>query len=163
MGRDDGGALEVFTIGHSNHSIERFVEMLKDNEIAVVVDIRSVPFSRYVPHFNGDRVAGALEAAGIAYLYAGDALGGRTGERAARSGGLDVGSPEFEAGERFREGIDNLTGVLASVPGRVAIMCAEEEPSRCHRARLLEPALADKGVRVIHIRAEGRWESNKSR
>ena len=71
----------VFTIGHSNHSLEHFIELLRAHEVDEVVDVRSAPYSRYAPHFNRDELEDALEKVGVDYLFMGDELGGRPADR----------------------------------------------------------------------------------
>ena len=69
--------LSIFTIGHSNHEIQRFIDLLKSNEIEVLVDIRSSPYSRFAPQFNKDDFKKAIQASGIKYLFLGKELGGK--------------------------------------------------------------------------------------
>jgi uncharacterized protein (DUF488 family) len=161
MPGDDTAGFEVFTIQHADDSIGRFVEFLSDSDIVVVVDIRSGQFSRHVPHFNRDKLEQALEEAGISYVYAGDVLAGRAAKEAADVSVEEAERRDLAGSERFKQGIDRLVPLLETIPGNIAIICAEEEQSRCHRTRLLEPALKDKGVRVVHIRAEAQLDSDK--
>lgn len=160
MARDSGGNLEVFTIEHGNDSIERFVDMLKSAGIVVLIDIRSQSFSRYLPHFKRKALEAAVTGEDITYMYMGDALGGPSAEELEADGG-EQELENLENDERFKKGLDRLLGLLDQIPGRVAIMCAEEEPSRCHRLELVAPALEAKGVSVIHIRAEAHWKSKR--
>lgn len=147
---------KIYTIGHSNHSIEFFLELLTKFNIEILVDIRSHPYSRYVPHFNRENLAPVLENSGIEYVYMGDRLGGRytLGKRKELikpNGKIDwekVRTQDF-----FKEGIKKVKEL-----GRrknTAIMCAEENPLRCHRFFLVTPALLDEGMEVLHIRKTG--------
>ena len=70
-------SLVVFTIGHSNHPPNRFLDLLECHQIQAIVDVRSVPFSRYAPHFNGPELQLLLQQCGIQYVFAGEVLGGR--------------------------------------------------------------------------------------
>jgi len=155
MGRDSDGAPEVYTIGHSNHPLEHFLYLLDDTEIEVVLDVRSTPYSRYAPHFKRGTLEDSLAHDGIEYIYMGDVLGGRPKDPAFQSekGGIDY--EKLAASPRFIEGIEKLVALVASTGGRVAVMCAEEDPARCHRTRLLAPALRERGVRIWHIRGTG--------
>ena len=127
------------TIGHSNHAIEKFMRLLKEQEIETLVDVRSWPASRRLPHFNRAPLQESLKAAGIGYLWFGKELGGKEGG--------DTAAPAFRA--RIRE-----LAVLAE-NAQTAIMCAEEDPLRCHRKHLLGRPLAARGIELVHIRGDG--------
>ena len=66
----------IYSIGHSNHTLERFLSLLKEHKIEVLVDTRSQPYSKYAPHFTGEYIKMELEKAGIPYLFLGKELGG---------------------------------------------------------------------------------------
>jgi len=143
---------DLFTIGHSNHSIERFTRLLRDAEITAIVDVRSQPFSRFHPWFSARRLHGELERIGIAYLPMGDALGGRPRDPALfRDGIADYQAMAKTAA--FRAGIDRV--VEATKGFRLCLMCAEREPVDCHRCLLVAPELAARGLRIGHILPDG--------
>jgi uncharacterized protein (DUF488 family) len=143
---------DLFTIGHSNHPIDRFVALLKDAGVTAIADVRSQPFSRRCPWFSARALNQRLEIEGIAYVPMGDALGGRPRDpRLCRDGVADyeamAATPEFRAGiDRVVEGTQRL---------RVCLMCAEREPLDCHRCLLVAPALAARGLRIGHLLADG--------
>src|SRR5579862_664410 len=104
-----------YTIGHSSHSLERFVGLLRANEIEVLVDTRSYPYSKWVPHFGRESLKEAVEATGIRYLYMGDVVGGRPKQKEFydESGRLVyarvAGSAEFLDGiARLERGADKF-------------------------------------------------------
>ncbi len=132
-------ATTLFTISHSNHAIEAFIELLKAYEIGTLVDVRSWPSSRRLPHFNRTALEQSLAEAGIGYLWFGKELGGK--------GDGDSSRPAFQS--RIRE----LAALTGSV--RVAMMCAEKDPMRCHRKHLLGAPLTAEGVEILHIRGDG--------
>ncbi len=138
--------LKIFTIGHSNHDISKFISLLKDSEIDVLVDVRSRPYSKYVPHFNKKTIETPLKGEAILYLYMGDRLGGLSSSES-------VGSPlkyhEVSKNEVFISAIDDLMKIAEKK--RVAIMCAEKDPNRCHRKHLISRELKKRKVEVIHI------------
>jgi uncharacterized protein (DUF488 family) len=141
----------LFTIGHSNHSIGRFVELLRLYAIEIVCDVRSTPYSRFNPQFNRESLAAALEAQGIAYVFLGNELGGKP-----RDGNFPADDGERFAligkTERFRSGLERL---LEEARGRrTAVMCAERDPGRCHRGLLICPNLPA-GIVIHHILADG--------
>jgi len=146
----------VFTIGHSNHSLPRFLSLLSAHGVTAVADVRSRPYSRRHPHFNRTQLAESLPAAGIAYVFLGDALGGRPDDASCYIDGqvqyaLVAGTPVFQAGlARLLEGASSY---------RIAVMCAEQDPLLCHRTLLVARQLSSRGVGVEHILASGELES----
>jgi uncharacterized protein (DUF488 family) len=142
---------ELFTIGHSNHPLQRFIELLARHGIQLVCDVRSTPYSRFNPHFNREPLERALGERGIIYLYLGDSLGGKPRE---------PGYPADEKtrfaliakGDRFRDGLAQL--LAESKARRTAVMCAEKDPGRCHRGLLICPNLPAE-MTVRHILADG--------
>lgn len=142
----------IYTLGHSTHPLETFIGLLKQHGIEALVDIRSVPMSRFNPQFRQKDLKAALEAVGLDYVYRGDALGGQPRAQhhnrqlripyAAR-----VQMPEFKAG---LAALKNL-----AAQKRVTIMCAEKEPLNCHRTLLVARALAEENFPVLHILGDG--------
>jgi uncharacterized protein (DUF488 family) len=145
----------IFTIGHSNVPAERLVELLQQHEIATVLDVRSTPYSRYNPQYNRETIQRTLEKAGIAYAYAGDYLGGRPDDPACYENG-EVSYRLVAARPWFRRALARLIELAGEE--RTAIMCAEENPNRCHRHHLVTRALLREGETVWHIRGDGRLE-----
>ncbi len=146
---------EILTIGHSNHTAERFLELLAGAGISLLVDVRSIPHSRWVPHFSRPRLQALLGEAGIAYEFQGDALGGRP----ARPELFRDGVADYErmaAEPEFRAGLARVRAAAAE--RRLALMCAERDPLDCHRALLVGRALAETGATVTHILADGAQE-----
>lgn len=147
----------LFTVGHSNHPIDRFLDLLLQHEIEVVVDTRSQPYSRFSPHFNGDALAQHLRRSRIKYLPLGKELGGRPqGERFYDDGGhvlyWKVAQSDF-----FSRGVQRLlTGLERNF--RIALLCSEEDPAVCHRHLLVSRVLTERGIDVRHIRGDGRLE-----
>ncbi len=134
----------LFTIGHSNHPIDRFLGLLTRHGITALGDVRTFPSSRFNPQFNRDRLEAGLRAAGIGYVFLGEALGGKRGDFAAVAA-----LPSFRAGlDRVREGTARQT---------IALMCAEKDPLDCHRFMLICRHLrAD--LAITHIMADGALE-----
>ncbi len=120
--------------------------LLREHGIKMVVDVRSSPYSRYVPQANREALARILEAAGIAYRWAGGRLGGRPGGEVA----------DYELlrdSTSFQEGVADLVALAAE--RSTAMMCAEGDHRRCHRHKLITPALLAQHVRVVHIQPDG--------
>jgi len=146
----------VFTIGHSNVPLERLVAMLNDRGVEVLVDVRSVPHSRYVPEANRETLRPALAAAGMQYLFLGDRLGGRPQDVDLIDGAGRQDYSRLAEDERFRAGLDRV--VEGAARRRVCLLCSEEDPARCHRGFLIGRELARRGVDVRHIRHDGSLE-----
>ena len=141
----------VYTVGHSDRTLREFLRILKTHRIEVIVDVRRFPTSRKVPHFSRETLSEALREAGVEYVYLGDLLGGY------RSGGY---ARHMET-EAYRQGVRRVLEL--SRGRRVAVMCAEKFPWRCHR-RHIARTLEEMGVPVVHIIDEGKtWTARRSR
>ncbi len=142
----------VCTIGHSNRPIEDFVGLLWTNEVATVVDVRTIPRSRHNPQFNLDSLPTSLAAAGIAYTH----MPGLGGLRHAHADSLNTGwhnasfrgYADYMQSTEFAENVDRVVELARSQ--RCALMCAEAVPWRCHRSMIAD-ALLIRGVRVEDI------------
>lgn len=147
----------TFTIGHSNHSIEHFISLLRSHEVSAVADVRSAPFSRFAPQFNKEALQASLRLVEIGYVFLGKELGARTSDRSCYING-QVQYALLSKTELFRSGIDRL--LRGAEDARIAVMCTEKDPLDCHRTLLVTRALVDAGVTVDHVLADGRLESN---
>ncbi|MGH9822588.1 MAG: DUF488 family protein [Blastocatellia bacterium] len=145
--------MTLFSIGHSNVAIEGFVELLRSNGIEVLVDTRSQPYSRYLPHFAQRELRRAVEDAGIQYVYLGDKIGGRPegSQFYLESGKVDYDL--LSLSEDYLAGSDKLVQLGAKQP--VVFMCAEADYHRCHRYLLITRTLVDRGIEVRHILHSG--------
>jgi len=147
----------IFTIGHSNLDLEAFIKLLKDNDIEVLVDVRSNPYSRFASQFNKDNIQRAIQMNNMKYLFLGKELGGKPkGPEFYNSDGYVLYSRIADS-PLFAEGIKRLIKGVKKY--RVAIMCSEENPINCHRRLLVGRVLSDKGIQVLHIRGDGRIQS----
>ena len=148
----------LFTIGHSSHPGERFVELLRMHEVTAVCDVRSVPYSRRNPQFNRETLRNSLGRVGISYVPLAEELGARRSEEGCYD---DEGRvvfervaevPAFAAGlERVRRGVETHS---------VALMCAEGEPLACHRTILVCRALRG-ALAIAHILRDGALEPHE--
>jgi uncharacterized protein (DUF488 family) len=147
--------LDLLTVGHSNLATEQFMGLLRGAGVNAIADVRSVPYSRRFPWFSQRPLAERLKGSGIAYLPMGEALGGRPADPALyRDGVADYAA--IAASDTFRAGLD---AAVAQARGRrLCLMCAEREPLDCHRCLLIARALAERGVSVGHILADGSIE-----
>ena len=147
----------ILTIGHSTHNLDAFIELLQKNHVNVLADVRSSPYSRFIPHFNRDSLANALKAYGIEYLFMGDELGGRSTDPACYEAGR-IRYDRVAATESFQSGLEHV--VRGSAKNRIALMCAEKEPLDCHRTLLVAQALDERSIKVAHIHANGELETH---
>lgn len=148
----------IYTIGHSNHSIEQFISLLKQHGITAVADVRSVPYSRFHPQFNKDALASSLKEAGIAYVFLGKELGARPEDPACYENGK-VDFNRVEARQEFKHGLERIIKSMEKY--RVALMCAEKEPLDCHRTILVSRNLKRLGVGIKHILPNGTIEDHR--
>ena len=143
----------IFTVGHSNHTWDDFAQLLRQNGIETLVDVRSRPVSRFAAFANNPTLPRSLEREGMRYIFMGDSLGGKPSDRSCYD---DAGKPDYDeirSRDFFRTGIDELTKLADE--STIALMCAEEDPGKCHRRLLIGPSLAEMGVPLSHIRADG--------
>jgi uncharacterized protein (DUF488 family) len=156
-----GDRNRIFTVGHSTHPIEVFIELLDHAGVELIADVRRYPGSRRNPQFGAEALAGSLAAARIGYEQFGDSLGGRRKPDPQRTHNAGWREPAFRAyadhmgSVQFRAGLERLEDLARE--RLTAIMCAEAHPSRCHR-RLIADALIARGWTVLHLLADGRRE-----
>ncbi len=149
----------LLTVGHSNHSLDHFLELLQKHQIQVLVDTRSSPYSRYSSQFNREAIQAAIECAGMKYLFLGAELGGRPDGDEFYDGDGYVLYNRVAESPRFLQGIRRLE--IGTRQFRVAVMCSEEDPTGCHRHLLVGRVMAQRGATIQHIRGDGRLQSNQ--
>lgn len=146
----------VFTIGHSNHSAEKFIELLRIHEISSVADVRSSPYSKFNPQFNRERLKSFLHKHKIYYVFLGKELGARSD------------NPECYIDNKVQYGLLAKTSLFQSgldriIKGyqkhKICLMCSEKDPLDCHRAILVSRELIKRGVKVFHILSNGNIET----
>lgn len=142
----------VWTLGHSDHPLARLIELLQTQAISAVADVRSQPFSRRHPQFCRAELSAALKTAGMAYVHLGAALGARCPDPACWRDGR-VCFELVAASEPFRAGLERV--IRGAAKHRVALLCAERDPLDCHRFLLVSRRLAERGVVLQHILADG--------
>jgi len=151
---------QLWTIGHSNHPLGRFVELLSSANIAVLADIRRFPHSRSLPHFNQEELSGTLGSAGIEYRWL-EGLGGRRPKAVAESLTLNTAwrnqsfrnYADYMMSDNFKTAFDELAAIATAK--RTAMMCSESVFWRCHRRLVSDFAVAH-GAVVVHIFPDGR-------
>ena len=141
---------KIFTIGHSTNTIENFIEYLKNYQINTIVDVRSIPYSRFANQFNKEQVSASLKKVNILYIPMGNNLGARYEEDELLFEDGKVNFSKVVATNQFQEGIDRIkTGIEKSY--KIALMCSEKNPIECHRFSLISNYLYKKGYNINHI------------
>lgn len=143
---------DLFSIGHSTHSEERFRSLMEGAGVNAIADVRSSPYSRHFPQFSKSEFQAWMKEAGIAYSFLGRELGGRPDDPRLFQNGV----ADYEAMAKvpsFFEGLDRL--LKGAQRYRIAMMCSEQDPLDCHRCLLVARRLAEKGVCTGHILATG--------
>lgn len=148
----------IYTIGHSTHELDHFVSLLSLHQIARIVDVRSMPYSRWQPQYNRDSLAAELKRNNLDYQFMGAELGARSDDKSCYDNGKVVYS-RLAAAAPFQAAIHNLKDGGSN--RRVALMCAEQEPLECHRTILVARALEAAGTSVLHIRSDGHLETHR--
>ena len=148
---------QILTIGHSNHTLEHFVGLLKQHNVEVVADTRSYPQSKYASQFDSKVLKRALSENGIKYLFMGKELGGRPPGSEYYDHDGHVLYARVAESAFFQNGLKRLEKGLGQF--RVAMLCTEENPAPCHRRLLVGRVLAQKGISIAHIRGDGRLQS----
>lgn len=147
----------IFTIGHSNHEIGVFVDLLRRHNITALADVRSHPASRRFPQFDKTPLSRALTDAKLRYVFLGDALGARPRDPACYSDGR-ADFDRIRATAAFANGLRRVRE--GGEAFRICLMCAERDPAQCHRALLVGQALHEGDTSVMHILADGGLETH---
>lgn len=154
---DQPGQELLFTIGHSSHTGDAFLALLRRHGVRAVVDVRSSPYSRHCPQFNRETLDAMLRAAAVGYVFLGKELGARPADPACYEDGR-ISFARIAGSGAFLRGLDRLREIAAA--SRAAVMCSEKDPLDCHRAILLARRLHRLGVRVVHILGDGALEDH---
>jgi len=152
----------VLTIGHSNRALEELIRLLQAYHVTQLVDVRTVPRSRHNPQFNRDTLPDALRPVGIDYLHI-PGLGGLRYPRpdSPNAGWKNTsfrGFADYMLTPEFAESLATL--MILAEQRRIALMCAEAVPWRCHRS-LIADALTARGYPVEHILSATRTQTHK--
>ena len=145
----------LYTVGHSNHEMAVFLELLDRHDISVVADVRSSPYSRYSSQFNREHLEAILKEAGTGYIFLGEELGARRSEPEC----LVDGKVKFDRVPKsplFTQGVAQIAELFAA--HRVALMCSEKDPITCHRTILICRNLRSDGLDIRHILEDGSIE-----
>jgi uncharacterized protein (DUF488 family) len=151
----------VLTVGHSTRTLEEFIGLLQAHGVTCVADVRTIPRSRHNPQFNADSLPGSLKKAGIGYRHL-PGLGGlrHTSHASTNTGWRNAsfrGFADYMQTPEFQRALEHLVELAGSE--RIALMCAEAVPWRCHRS-LIADALLVRGIRAEHITSPTRRQAH---
>lgn len=149
---------KLFTIGHSNLDIDSFIDLLTQQGVTALADVRSSPYSRYLPHFNRELLKNSLSKSGIKYVFLGQELGARSQDKSCYVEQKAV-YEKIAQTQPFVQGLERL--IKGSQSYRIALMCAEKDPITCHRAILVCQHLKQFPLEINHILQDGSVESHQ--
>ncbi len=148
----------VYTIGYGNLEVNRFIKLLKDNNIQVLCDIRSLPYSKFNPDFSKDTLEISLRKNSIKYIFMGNELGGRSDDPNCYDENDQIDYEKYAETDIFKKGLERLLGGIDKYV--IALMCSEKEPERCHRSLLVARFLKEKHSNIKHIHHDLSVESH---
>ena len=160
VGRHGPSMPTVLTVGHSNHQVGRLIELLRLHDVSLLVDVRSQPYSRFAHQFNRENLQPVVTNAGLRYLFLGEVLGGRQLGRITDVQERVAAYDRLATSAQFQRGLDLVLEAAAS--STVAILCAEEDPTECHRRVWVARGLRERGAAVQHIRGDGRLDADEA-
>lgn len=150
--------MKIYTIGHSTHNQEEFIELLKHYDINSLIDVRSLPGSNYMPEYNKEAMEKWLPEANIDYKHMLNLGGLRKKDKSVSNelikGWRNASFKNYAAytlSDSYKEAVDELKATAKN--NNVVIMCSEAVPWRCHRL-LISNTLVNDDVRVEHIIGE---------
>lgn len=150
----------LYTIGHSQHTVEHFVEMLRKYDINYVLDVRSIPYSKHAEQYNKEYISRYLKKMGIMYSFMGEYFGARPVDITLYSNEGYLDFNKVISSEKFRKGLANVELGL-NKGNKIALMCTEKDPIDCHRAIMVSRGFELNGVNAQHIMPNGALQSQK--
>lgn len=149
----------LYTIGHSQHDLEKFVAMLKKHKINHLLDVRSTPYSQFASNYNREHIKTVLNDTGIQYTFMGTFFGARPDDKSlyTKEGYLDF--DKARKTDRFQAGVENVIKGIKS-GNKISLMCTEKDPLECHRAIMVARTFHEQGIDVQHIMSDGNLQSH---
>ena len=145
--------IPIYTIGYGNRSMQEFIKLLKQHNIAYLIDVRSSPYSRFNPDFSKEALARLVKQSGVRYVFMGDTLGGRPDDITCYVDG-QVDYVQVREKSFYRQGIERIRTAWEKQL-YVALMCSEAKPYECHRGKLIGNTLVEQKIAVVHIDEKG--------
>lgn len=150
----------LYSIGHGNKTFEEFDKELRSFDIQYLIDVRTKPFSKWNPTFNQDMLKCLVQRYGYTYVYMGDSIGGMPSDSSCYTEG-HIDYAKVAEKDFFQKGLARLL-VAAEKELRVAIMCSESEPEKCHRSKLIGQELMKYGISLNHIIGVDKYQSQET-
>ena len=150
----------LYTIGYSGYTIDEFLNELKSNMINVLIDVRSSTYSKYYPDYNSSTLENFLSKHDIYYRTYSSEFGARQNNPSFYSSDGILDFEKFSKSEQFQSGVQKIRDSL-NKNYKVALMCAEKNPTQCHRAILVSRKFADLGYEIIHLMPDGETKNQK--
>ncbi|MBR4341284.1 MAG: DUF488 domain-containing protein [Lachnospiraceae bacterium] len=150
----------LYTIGHTNHSHEAFLELLEKYKITYLLDVRSTPFSQFTSQFNKDVISKFLQSKNIKYFHMGKYFGARPEDKTLYTKDNYLDFEKMRASELFQKGMNNVIKGLKDGEN-IALMCTEKDPLDCHRAIMVARGFELNGIDINHILPDGSLQSQK--
>ncbi len=144
---------QIFTIGHSNITSDELINHLQEHKIDALIDVRSIPFSKYTPQFNKETFEHICKENKIEYFYLGDFLGGKPDDPSVINNFNKIDYSLLSQKDYFIKGISKLLSIIKM--HNACIMCSEGYPDKCHRNLLIAPVLKTHDLTVLHILPNG--------
>lgn len=151
----------IYTIGHSNHPIEYFLELLQSKNINCVVDVRSTPASSYNPQFNQVPLRAYLKNNGITYMHFGEEFGARQEEESLLDNEGKVHFKFVQKSSAFQRGVERID-IGLDKGFNIALMCSEGQPLECHRFSMVSVYLESIDIEVLHILKDKSIKTNRA-
>lgn len=151
---------EIFSVGHSNHTIDYFYELLESYQINCLVDVRSMPASKYSPQYNQNSLRDFLKSRGVLYMHFKDEFGARCEDEEFLDENGQVNFELFRKSFNFQQGIERVDMGL-SRGYKIALMCSEGNPLECHRFSMVAVYLNEIGIEVKHIMKDRQLKSHQ--
>ena len=151
----------LLSIGHSQHNVDYFLELLRSHNVNYILDVRSTPYSQFAASYNRENIKDTLKRNGVDYAYMGDYFGARPRDYSlySQNGYLDF--EKVANSEKFKIGFDNVEkGVKQG--NRIAFMCTEKDPIECHRAILVTNEFYKAGYLIEHIMPDNTVQTQKT-
>ncbi len=140
----------IYTIGHSNHPIDYFLELLNYKSITCIVDVRSIPASSYNPQYNKENLRNFLKNHNVFYMHFGEEFGAKHTEAELLDSFGKVDFDKVRKTQKFLDGVNRLNNGLDK-GYNISLMCSEADPFDCHRFSMVSYYLVRNGFNVDHI------------
>ena len=150
----------IFTIGYGSRTIEQLIQLLKQYQIAYLIDVRSKPYSKHNPEFSKRELQNNIEQANIRYVFMGDLLGGQPSVPSCYTKDGKIDYSKVREKDFYKRGIERLRNAWNQRLS-VVILCSEQKPEMCHRSKLIGMSLTEARIPVEHIDENGKLVSQK--